>query len=36
MARVKSAMTEEGIPCEEEAASTPSVAAHKPRKTLST
>jgi hypothetical protein len=35
MARVKSAVAREGIPTEEEAASTPYVAADKPRKTLS-
>jgi hypothetical protein len=35
MARVKSAVTREGIPTEEEAASTPSATADKPRKTLS-
>jgi hypothetical protein len=35
MARVKSAVAGEGIPTEEEAASTPSVAADKPRKTFS-
>jgi hypothetical protein len=34
MARVKSAVAEIGIPAEEEAASTPSPAADKPRKTL--
>jgi hypothetical protein len=31
----KSAVAEKGIPAEEEAASTPSAAADKPRKTLS-
>jgi hypothetical protein len=35
MARVKSAVAGEGIPGEEEAASTPFAAADKPRKTLS-
>jgi hypothetical protein len=35
MTRVKSAVAEEGIPAEEEASSTPSAAADKPRKTLS-
>jgi len=35
MARVKSAVAGEGIPAEEEAASVPSAAADKPRKTLS-
>jgi hypothetical protein len=35
MARVKSAVVGESIPAEEEAASTPSMAADKPRKTLS-
>jgi hypothetical protein len=35
MARVKSAVAGEGIPPEEEAVSTPSVAADKPRKTSS-
>jgi hypothetical protein len=35
MARVKSAVAGEGIPAEEEAASAPSAAADKPRKTLS-
>jgi hypothetical protein len=35
MARVKSAVAGEGIPTEEEVASTPSVAADKPRKMLS-
>jgi hypothetical protein len=34
MARVKSAVAGEGIPSEEEAASAPSAAADKPRKTL--
>jgi hypothetical protein len=36
MARVKSAVAGEGIQAEEEAASTPSAAVDKPRKTLST
>jgi hypothetical protein len=36
MARVKNAVTREGIPTDEEVASTPSAAADKPRKTLST
>jgi hypothetical protein len=35
MARVKNAVAGEGIPAEEEAASTPSTAADKPRKMLS-
>jgi hypothetical protein len=35
MARVKSPVAGEGIPVEEEAASTPSAAVDKPRKTLS-
>jgi hypothetical protein len=35
MARVNNAVAVEGIPPEEEAASTPSAAADKPRKTLS-
>jgi hypothetical protein len=35
MARVKSAVAGDGIPAEEEAASTPSAAADKPRKALS-
>jgi hypothetical protein len=35
MARVNIAMAREGIPTEEEVVSTPSVAADKPRKTLS-
>jgi hypothetical protein len=35
MARMKSAVAGEGIPPEEEAASTPSAAAGKPRKTMS-
>jgi hypothetical protein len=35
MARVNSAVAGEGIPAEEEAATTPSAAADKPRKTLS-
>jgi hypothetical protein len=34
MARVKGAVAGEGIPIEEDAASTPSVAADKSRKTL--
>jgi hypothetical protein len=35
MARVKSAVAREGIPTEDEAASTPLAAADNPRKTLS-
>jgi hypothetical protein len=35
MARVKSAVAGEGIPAEEEVASTPPAAADNPRKTLS-
>jgi hypothetical protein len=35
MARVKSAVAGEGIPAEEEAASTPYAAADKPSKTVS-
>jgi hypothetical protein len=35
MAQVKSAVAGESIPAEEEAASTPSATADKPRKTLS-
>jgi hypothetical protein len=35
MARVKSAVAEDGIPAEEEAASTPFVTDDKPRKTVS-
>jgi hypothetical protein len=35
MVRVMSAVARESIPVEEEAASTPSAAADKPRKTLS-
>jgi hypothetical protein len=35
MARVKSAVAEEGIPAEGEAASTPSTVANNPHKTMS-